>query len=218
MKAKTGFGEPNRSDRLQSVQSQPTSLGETFISLKSQIRYKNGWDWRDWSAMMSMTDGPNLATSLGDLDELIARFNVSRQCHSRWVDSYQAPLVSGYVCICGHPHREHVDGGMCRAGSQICFCRKPQRAMQVSDVRHFYKATKGPHEAHALVLGLNSLLADGGTSTRTMLWVCNLRACGRIQSVNPVRMRNSTTISLGLSAHDGHKLMCEPCLFRELNS
>jgi len=218
MKARAGFGKPNPSGRLQSLQSQLTSQGELYISFRSQIRYTNGLDWRDWSEMVSITDGPNLAIPPGGIGELITRFKVSKQCHDRWVDYYQASPVPGFVCICGHPDKEHVDGGLCQAGSQICFCRRPQTAIQVSDVRHFYKATKGPHEAHALVLGLNSLLTDGGRSVRIMPWDCNLRGCSQIQGVNPVRMRNSTTISLRLSINDTHKLICESCLFRELNS
>jgi hypothetical protein len=217
MKVKDGSGKSMMTKRFQTLQTQLKSLEDKNNYLNSDLRYKNGLVWRDWSVKDSIGMLIEPSPAVRNVHELIAQFQVSKQCQSRWLDKYRDEPISGLICICGHPNVEHIDGGMCQAGSQICYCRKPKAALKVSDVRHFYKATKGPHEAHALVLGQNSLIACGGSWKREILWVCHFRGCNQIKGVNPVRMRNDVTLSLGLSAHDKHKLMCENCLFLELN-
>lgn len=217
MKVKDGFGSPNSTERLQTLQSQMNSLKEVNNVLNFDLRYKNGWDWRDWSAKVSIGELSDREISRGVLHELFAQFQVPKQCHSRWTENFRLWPIAGLICICGHPNNEHIDGGTCHAGKHICYCRKPRTAITVSDVRYFYRATKGPHEAHALVLGVNALALSGGRSKREIPWRCDFRRCGQIAGVDPVRMRNEFTLSMSLSVHDNHKLMCEPCLFRELN-
>jgi hypothetical protein len=217
MKVKDGFGNPTQTDRLQSLQSRMNSLKELNNFLNFDLRYKNGWDWRDWSAKVLIGESQNPVATGEGFHDLIKQFQVSVQCQSRWRDSFNPWPMPGSICICGHPNMKHKNGGICQAGNEICNCSRSQTALSVSDVRYFFRATKGPHEAHALVLGLNSLNLSGGSSEKTMPWVCNFGDCNRIKGVNPVRMRNKTTLAMGLSIHDKHILMCEPCLFQKLN-
>ncbi len=217
MKEKDGFGNPNVTDLLQSLQTQLNLLKELNNILNSELRYKNSSDWRDWSVIDELGAQQVADAPRQDAQELVTVFQVSKQCQTRFLDRHCSEPVAGFICICGHPNVEHVDDGMCQAGSNICYCRRPRPALRVSDLRYFYRATKGPHEAHALVLGLGSLTQSGGSSSQEIPWVCNSPNCRQVQGVNPVRMRNANILSMGLSVHDKHKLMCEPCLFRALN-
>ncbi len=217
MKVKDGFGNPNTTDRLQSLQTQLTSQKELNNVLNFDLRHKNGRDWRDWSAKVLIGESQDSGSTGEAFNDSIAQFQVSVQCQSRWRDSFHPWPISGPICICGHPNMKHKNGGICQTGNEICNCRRSETALNVSDVRHFFRATKGPHEAHALVLGLSSLNLSGGSSQPTKPWVCNLGDCTRIKGVNPVRMRNKTTLAMGLSIHEKHILMCEPCLFQKLN-
>jgi len=217
MKVKDGFGNPNSTDRLQSLQSQTNSLKELNNYLDFDLRYENGLDWRDWSAEVSIGQLQERELSRAALHELFPQFQVPWQSQSRWMDSFNFWPIAGLVCICGHPNKEHRNGGICQAGKEICNCSRSETALNVSDVRYFFRATKGPHEAHALVLGLNSLNLSGGRSKPEIPWVCNFGDCNRTKGVNPVRMRNKTTLAMGLSVHDKHILMCERCLFQKLS-
>jgi hypothetical protein len=149
--------------------------------------------------------------------ELEAHFKVSRQSIDAWHMSNREKPEPGSVCICGHPETTHSQSGLCAAGVSICFCRAPKPVVNVSDVRYFFRATKGPHEAHALSLGLQNLRNCGGTGQFIARWQCQSEGCTRTQGVGPVRLRSGGLLSLGLSVKDQHRLMCETCLFTRLN-
>jgi hypothetical protein len=217
MKAKAMSGSPLSSNRLQRLQSAPSSLEEKYFSFRSEVRYVNSCDWRDWSPKEGHGFSPNYESKSTPARSLAPIFGVANQCLRKWMAMNPLEKLSGLVCICGHPEPAHADGGLCSVGPAVCVCRKPKAALWVDDLRFFYRVTKGAHEAHALVLGLQTLLATGGSATRSIDWVCDFRNCGGSVGVNPARFRNSTSLTLHMSVHDMHKLICEPCLFRELN-
>lgn len=215
MKVKAGSGRPIDTNRLQSLQSGLFSPIKVNIYFISDLRYKNSSDWRDWSPLENI--GEPLVTSNRNLGQLAEPWRVSRQCLRKWSKITEQDVKSGTVCICGHPTASHEGGGLCDMGYLVCVCRRPRPVIWVDDIRYFYRATKGPHEAHALVLGLAELVRGGGTAQYQVAWRCEYRGCtGRI-SVNPARFRNASDLALGMPVNDLNKLICEPCLFRELN-
>ena len=215
MKAKAGSGRPIHSNPLQSLQSELFSLIKQNISFDSEIRYKNSWDWRDWSALESVGDADRLATH--DLRMYSRNWSVSSQCLSAWRQLVDTNQKSGYICICGHPTVAHNAGRLCGVSPYVCACIRPRSVLWVSDVLYFFRATKGPHEGHALVLGLGSLLKSGGSAQYQIAWRCEYQGCEGNVLVNPARFRNSKDLALGMPVHDLNKLICEPCLFRKLN-
>lgn len=215
MKAKAGSGRPIETNRLQSLQSGLFSLLKKDIYFDSDLRYKNSWDWRAWSPMESNGNPPKYSGP--ELREYASHWKVSSQCLNKWLNISTRTDLSGNVCICGHPEHSHVDGGLCNAGSTICVCRKPRLVLWVDDIRYFFRATKGPHEGHALVLGLTALLQGNGKAQYQIEWRCEYQSCGGKVGVNPARFRNGIDIALGMPVNDLNKLICEPCLFRKLN-
>lgn len=149
--------------------------------------------------------------------ELESHFKVARQSIGVWHSSNHERPEPGGICICGHAEKAHASSGLCAAGVAICFCRAPKPVIYVSDVRYFYRATKGPHEAHALTLGLHNLRNCGGTFEVIARWQCNTKDCPMTQGVGPVRLRPGGLLALGLTVNDQHRLMCEKCLFTKLN-
>ena len=220
MKEKVGSGKPKSTKALQSLQSQLILLKKKYLRQNSYSSSKNGWDSRVWSSSVSIGESelsnPDAMFRKAQL-EFIDYFGVAHQCHGKLASLTERSSYKGDVCLCGHPVSEHVEGGLCQAGSNICFCRRASAVLSVSDTRHFYKATKGPHEAHALALGLKDLISHHGAANKLVEWKCQMKACSRTSKVGPVRMRSDVAISLGLSVHDSHKFMCERCLFMKLN-
>lgn len=217
MKAKAGFGKPNKLNRLQSLQKRLNALREKHKLQNSDPRYKNSLDSRDWSRIVPDGWTSHQATQASNARDLLVQFKVSSQCRQVWLRCYQPRPVEGEICMCGHPVPDHSGGGLCAAGLGICCCRKPAPAILVSDTRHFYKASKGPHESHALVMGIETLRNAGGKFLRIVPWICKAPNCGRKKGTNPVRMRTRYNLAMGLSVQELHQLMCEPCLFQSLN-
>jgi hypothetical protein len=201
--------------RLQTLQSGLSAPRKEIFDSRFQLPSENSSDWRVWSSLEAI--GAQGTSPDSDTRETSKQFDVDSQCLQKWKADFAGSKSNGNVCICGHPELAHNGGGLCAVSSMACVCRKPRLAVWVDDIRFFYRATKGPHEAHALVLGLGSLLTSGGDGRYLLPWVCEMRSCGGRLGVNPARFRNSNTLSLGMSVHDTHKLICEPCLFRNLN-
>jgi hypothetical protein len=149
--------------------------------------------------------------------EMLESFGFARQCLDNASILDLIAERPGEICICGHGVDSHPHAGLCQAGSNICYCRGPKPVLWVSDKRSFYKATKGPHEAHALLLGLADLESKNGTYRELLPWICQSRNCGSKSRVGPVRMRSNSDLALGLSVHDYHRFMCDSCLFHQLN-
>jgi hypothetical protein len=170
-----------------------------------------------WRGKDGIGSEPNYERTHSAMNDLEMHFEVSPQCQRAWQEAMKRDEHSGHVCLCGHPELAHKDGGLCDAGINICFCRKPSPALLVSDIRYFYKATRGPHEAHALSLGFRSLDKHSGSYTLVTDWVCGARECERRQNVGPVRMSSNGALTLKLRGDDNHKLICERCLFMKLN-
>ena len=217
MKAKAGFGKPNKLNRLQSLQKRLNSVREKYRVQNSELRYENSLDSKDWSRIVPNGDYSQQVTQGSSARDLLVQFKVSSQCRSVWLRCYLPMPVKGEICMCGHPVLDHAGGGLCGAGLFICCCRKPAPAILVSDTRHFYKASKGPHESHALVMGVETLVNSGGEFLRIVPWICTVRGCGRKKGTNPVRLRTPNHLAMGLSVQELHQLMCEPCLFQKLN-
>ena len=170
-----------------------------------------------WRGKDGIGSEPNYERTHSAMNDLEMQFEVSPQCQDAWLEATKRQDFSGRVCLCGHPELAHQDGALCKAGNDICYCRKPSPIVSVSDIRHFFRATKGPHEAHALSLGFRSLDKHSGSCTFVKDWVCGERECEQREGVGAVRMKKNGAIALGLSVHDNHKLMCERCLFMKLN-
>jgi hypothetical protein len=215
MRAKAGFGRPITTNRLQSLQRELSSPKNKNFCFESNLRYKNGSDWRDWKALEGF--GPFSSLSSQEVTAASRPWSVSSQTLRKWKDLSNLENFKGYVCICGHPEILHREGGLCSAGHTVCVCPKSRRVLLVDDIRYFLRVTKGPHEAHALVLGLTALEAKGGLAVKQIEWRCEYKSCGGITGVNPARFRNGVTLALGMPVHDLNRLICEPCLFLELN-
>lgn len=210
-----GVVTPMTTNRLQTLQSGLSSPKKKIYISQFQMRYKNSSDWRVWSFMESY--GAPSTTAENDYRNLRRHFEVSSQCRRKWEAMNPEERISGHICICGHPESSHEYGGLCSVGPSVCNCRRPRLALWVDDLRYFYRATKGPHEAHALVLGLGALIANRGSASYKIDWSCEMRSCSGTLRVNPARFRNGKNLSMGTSVHDTHKLICEPCLFMGLN-
>lgn len=215
MKVRVGCGRPMTINRHQTLQSRLFAPRREFIDSRFQPRYTNGSDWRVWSA--SEDFGREVASPTTNPSEAFTKYEVSILCLRKWRADSAETNSSGYVCICGHPESAHQSGGLCAVGSMACLCRKPRPAIWVDDIRFFYRATKGPHEAHALVMGIGELLSNGGMGRYVLPWICEMQSCKGRTGVNPARFRKNNALALGMSVHDNHKLICEPCLFRNLN-
>ena len=139
-------------------------------------------------------------------------FLLHPECQAIWNKHFPPATFVGEVCACGHPAEIHV--GMCEAGANVCLCREPRAVAKVSDIRYFFRATKGPHEAHALQLGLSALLASGGSYNMIGSWSCEVSDCTNRDSAMPVRMRGGYSPTLKLPVNDLHRFMCEECLFK----
>lgn len=217
MKVKAGSGNPFLNDRLQTLQTQLNKLEESNIFFISNLRYDERVDWRLWSETLPVGVAEHIRQAAISVSEAYTRFKVSPQCRPGFTEAVWNEHVAGYVCICGHPEVSHNGGILCEAGIGICYCARYSKTLRVSDVRYFFKATKGPHESHALVLGLSDLLASGGSSTSQVVWQCSFAECGQMQRVNPCRMGKGRKFTLGATALERHKLVCEACLYRGLN-
>jgi hypothetical protein len=220
MKAKAGSGKPKTSKALQNLQTQLSLLKKKYLQENPYSSSENSQDWRDWNGSVSIRDAAlsNPDDSLRKArQDFLAYFGMAHQCENKWVNLTDPMSYQGGVCLCGHPVSEHVDNGLCQAGLNICFCRRAKVVINVSDTRHFYKATKGPHEAHALLTGLAGLRASNGKGVKLVEWKCQTKGCSSSSKVGPVRMRRDVDLSLGLSVHDSHRFMCEKCLFIRLN-
>lgn len=215
MKEKAGSGSPINSDGLQTLQSELFSVIEKYIFLDSELRYENSLDWSDRSSLKAI--GEPLVTKNQNLGQSPQRWKVSSQCLKKWSQITEKHDMSGSVCICGHPEASHSSGGLCDMGYMVCVCRGPRPVIWVDDIRYFYRATKGPHEAHALVLGLSELTRGGGAAHYQIDWRCEYQGCTGRRAVNPARFRNSRDLALGMPVNDLNKLICEPCLFGKLN-
>lgn len=143
-------------------------------------------------------------------------YHVHAQCQAAWNERYAPPQGQGEICICGHPMFAH--DGMCTIGTDLCTCMQPEAFIQVSDTRHFFRFTKGPHEAHALSLGIQNLLNAGGQATITKPWLCSVKGCERQSGVLPVRMRSGNIPTLKVSVADLNRLLCDSCLQKKLMS
>lgn len=215
MKEKAGSGRPIHSNGLQALQREVFSLVEKYISLNSDLRYENSLNWRDWSSLEDI--GTLSVVKNQTLRKVAEHWRVSSQCLNSWSRINDLHDKRGMVCICGHPEVSHSGGGLCDAGSLVCLCRRPRPVIWVDDIRYFYRVTKGPHEAHALVLGLTELMLEGGVAHHQIDWQCEHRGCTGKLGVNPARFRNAKDLALGMPVQELNKLICEPCLFRELN-
>lgn len=220
MKAKAGSGNFMKTNRLQTLQSEVSSLKREYLQDISSSPYEKSWDSRVWSGKVDIGaqefEHPDVLMQKARLESL-KFFDVSEQCFKKWSEIPTSDSYPGNICICGHPNTSHIDGGLCVAGQNICYCRQPRDVIWVSDTRHFYRATKGPHQAHALELGIVNLTGGGGTFSRIVEWKCQSKDCVSSTRVGPVRKRGSGELSLGLSVTDNHKFMCERCLFIRLN-
>jgi len=170
-----------------------------------------------WRGKDGIGSEPNQERTPSNMTDLEMHFEVSIQCQKAWQEAMKRSEHSGHVCLCGHPELAHKDGGLCNAGIDICYCRKPSLMLIVLDIRYFYKATKGPHEAHALSLGMLSYSKKNGFFRPVKDWVCGALGCEQRMGVGPVRMRNGRWVALRPSAKESHKLMCERCLSMKLN-
>ena len=217
MKVKAGSGSPIATKRLQTFQSQLKSLKDLYFLTNSELRYEKSSDWSDWSRLKHVGPIASELSSVRKLIEKYERYQVSQQCRGEFRPLAVEADAQGNVCMCGHPEVTHSEGSLCVAGVGICYCNKYSKALRVSDIRYFFRATKGPHEAHALVLGLNALCRDGGNFSQLVVWQCSMPECGHIKRVNPVRMSKGTKPTLGATALERHKLVCEECLYRVLN-
>lgn len=144
-------------------------------------------------------------------------FRFTKQAIQVWQGLNDGQPIPGLVCICGHPDKMHGQPGLCAAGDRICFCPASQPALRVSDIRYFFRATKGPHEAHAMTLGLNTLIYRGGEHEIVAPWRCYTVNCTGRQGIGPVRFRPGGKFAFHLTFHEQNRLMCERCLFTRLN-
>ena len=215
MRAKGGFGRPMTSNNLQALQTGPSSPKSQNNLDDSELRYKNINDWRDWSALETV--GYSYSSVSLELREESRHWNVSSQTLEKWGKLSSLDNFTGLVCICGHPVVLHSEGGLCEAGDTVCVCPKPRTALWVDDIRYFFRVTKGPHEAHALVMGLATLKQNRGEAVRQIDWLCEFKSCQGVVGVNPARFRNSENLAMGIPVRDLNRLICEPCLFRKLN-
>ncbi len=176
--------------------------------------------WRDWRALESigeiefMNAWPDFHSSLL---KLAGEFRVAPEAFWNWIEKTDIATKQGKVCICGHPENTHSPGGLCEVGPNICTCNEPWWALLVSDLRCFYQYTKGPHEAHALVRGCETLARWAGKSDLLIDWRCSKSECFSRAIVGPVRRTKGGALSRGLGVSDKHQLLCERCLIAELN-
>lgn len=215
MKARAGFGRPINTNMFQSLQTGFSSQKNQTNFEDSSLRYKDSNDWRDWSALERI--GNSCSDISPELREASRNWNVSSQASGKLGELSSLGSSRGLICICGHPVILHAESGLCRSGAIVCACPKSRPALLVDDIRFFLRVTKGPHEAHALVMGLSTLEEKGGQAVKQIDWRCEYKSCGGVMGVNPARFRNSSTLALGMTVRDLNRLICEPCLFRELN-
>jgi hypothetical protein len=149
--------------------------------------------------------------------ELEKHFRFTKQAIQVWQGLNDGQPIPGLVCICGHPDQTHGQPGLCGAGDRICFCSAPRSILRVSDIRYFFRATKGPHEAHAMTLGLQTLISQGGEYELVVRWQCQTVNCMGSQGIGPVRFRPGGKLAFHLPLHEQNRLMCERCLFTKLN-
>lgn len=146
-----------------------------------------------------------------------SKYKVSPQCRRKWLEFADKSSGLSKICLCGHPTTAHSETGLCEAGISICCCRKPNPALIVLDGKYFFRATKGHHEGHALELGRRQYEVNVGKADELITWACSESGCQNTNGVSPVRMSKGTSLYMGLSPHERHKLLCERCLFVKLN-
>lgn len=146
-----------------------------------------------------------------------AYFGVAGDCTNVSLSFGHNTETEGVICICGHPVEAHPEDGMCSVSPNICLCRGAKAVLWVSDKRFFYKATKGPHESHALLLGIADLESKLGRTSEVIPWVCRSKRCLSTSKVGPVRMRNGNKLALHVSVTESHAFMCETCLIQRLD-
>jgi hypothetical protein len=143
-------------------------------------------------------------------EKIMENYSVHPKCELAWSKLYQPSDFQGEVCLCGHPMAAH--NGMCDVGRDVCLCTDPNPVIEVSDTRYFFRSTKGPHEAHALVLGVSALMKNGGSVQIDNPWRCFVKECSSQAKALPVRMRTGNVPTLKLSVNDANKLLCSSCL------
>ena len=222
MKAKAGFGNSTPIallQLLQSLQSQLISLFRKFFLKKYFFSKENSWDWSDWSDWSEWIRTES-ARDLNKERNLLPpeEFQVSKHAIKRWLEDSQANAPwSGDVCMCGHPMALHQFGIQCLIGPRICTCVSPKAILRVSDLRYFYNASKGPHEAHALIRGNRALEERAGKSVQLLPWVCCIQGCTDGQFVGPVRLGDGRPTLRVVLNHEKNVLLCEDCLYRYSN-
>lgn len=213
MKAKAGSGDWENQVKLQSLQSQLTSILNGNFSPKIISSSEISCDWRDWSPSQEATVRDTVLYR-----QPPTKFGVSKHLVNYWLEAATSTdPVPGEICICGHPSSAHQFGTYCIVGPRVCTCSKPEPVLWVSDVRYFYKATKGPHEAHALIAGIQDLVSQGENLVRLVRWGCSIRGCINWEQVGPVRLKRGRPTLKVVNEHEKNVLLCEDCLYRYCN-
>lgn len=213
MKARAGSGDLEIQTELQSLQSQLISLLNRDFSPKIANSSEISFDWRDWRPSQEETVSDKMFYRQPPV-----KFGVSRHLVNHWLGATASTdPVPGEICICGHPSSAHQFGTYCIVGPRVCTCSRPEPVLWVSDVRYFYKATKGPHEAHALTTGIQDLVSQGENLVRLVRWGCCIRGCTNWELVGPVRLKRGRPTLRIVNEHEKNVLLCEDCLYRYCN-